>query len=253
MPSAPTQIRSPQTGQSKLLGTSATSPIDNTKRKIISVHVRKGVQILYIGGAGDKKAYPGWLPLPRAVVGPFNNVLAVKKYLDVELGALKLKEFQAGHYLGYYETYRDERIRENVVPFLKDKATPLILIGHSLGGWNGAQLSYWLNDAGYNVEMLVTLDPVGRGDLVGFTSDIYVRTPHVATKFWINIRAEASDTDFSDRVADFGEQWLIKEGPHINAQVDVNHWDARGMFTAKLPGGGSAATHVLDLIKRLTK
>lgn len=137
---------------------------------------------------------------------PVQQCIGRKKYLDAELGALKLKDFQSDHHLGYYRIYRDERIKEYVVPILKDKSTPIIIIGHSLGGWNGAQLSYWLNEAGYNVEMLVTLDPVGRGDWVGFTSDIYVRTPQVATKFWINIRAEAVDLDPSDRVADFGEQ-----------------------------------------------
>lgn len=95
-------------------------------------------------------------------------------------------------YLGYYEIYGNQNIERNILSKIPNKAAPIIVVGHSLGGWNGAHLSGLLHRAGYRVEMLITLDPVGEGTLVVATSDIYSAPPKAAAKYWINIRAETS-------------------------------------------------------------
>lgn len=190
----------------KLLGTSETSPLDHNKRKEIEVRVRKPVIVFYIGGAGDKRGYP--IPTPGDLVGPYKNIVEVSKSVADAISPLKLGHLYQSAYLGYYDIFGDANIQKNVLPAIPDKSTPLIIIGHSLGAWNGAHLSHWLSKAGYNVEVLVTLDPVGEGVLVTATSNIYSESPKAEGKIWINVKAETKKGhDFSDFIARFGEQW----------------------------------------------
>jgi thioesterase domain-containing protein len=70
------------------------------------------------------------------------------------------------------------------------KNAPIYIIGHSLGGWNGANLSRLLSVRGYAVEMLNTIDPIGEGWGVYTISNLHGQYPKPVTKFWINMRVE---------------------------------------------------------------
>ncbi|SNV34917.1 Uncharacterised protein [Chryseobacterium taklimakanense] len=120
-----------------------------------------------------------------------------------------------------------------------------------MGGWNGAHLSQILTDAGYKVKMLITLDPVGEGFLVYVGSNIYRRKPMPKADFWINLKAVPNKPDQSDSVAEFGERWNIKSGPNINNEANLNHYNAKKMFTINLSTGKSACKYLLDAVNLL--
>jgi len=233
-----------------LLGNSTTTPIDQRKRKEVTVRVRQQVAIFYVGGAGDKRKF---LPLPEFIAGPFRNILDAKKLIDNRTVTLQRQGLIIGLWRGYYELYGDDNIKKNIIAHIPKKSTPIIIIGHSLGAWNGAHLSALLIQKGYTVEMLVTLDPVGEGNIVSSSSEIYSSTPKPTAKYWINILANPKDDNFSDFIADFGEQWKITSGPHINGVVDVNHADAGIMFRTPISDGRSALDIVCKTILELTK
>jgi pimeloyl-ACP methyl ester carboxylesterase len=151
--------------------------------------------------------------------------------------------------LAYNKFLTDEDLAKNVLVEVPEKSTPVYIIGHSLGGWNGAHLSSVLTDKGYKVKMLITIDPVGQGKIVYGISTIYRRKPEPKAGFWVNIRADKiKNRDISDTVADFGEQWEITSGPDVSGRVDVNHADADVMFDKKLDGGKSARQLLADSI-----
>ena len=108
-------------------------------------------------------------------------------------------------------------------------------------------------DAGYNVVVLVTLDPVGGGTLVKIGSAIAFRpetTPKA--KVWINVHAAPKHPDSSDSVAEFGERWVIKSGPNVNVDANVNHEDAKGLLTKMLANGLTVADIVDNSIRSWT-
>ena len=89
--------------------------------------------------------------------------------------------------------------------------------------------------------MLVSLDPVGEGVLVWLGSSIHRHKPEPIADYWINVLAKPTQPDQTDDIADFGERWLIANGPQINHTEDINHYDARGMFWAKVQGSQTVA------------
>lgn len=128
-------------------------------------------------------------------------------------------DYWRGYYAGVQHCqYQDQR---PALPSGQDD--PLVIVEHSFGSWNGAHLSSTPTKTGYKVELLVTLDPVGKGAMVSSTSDTYDDTPKPTAKYWINIRAKPKDGNFSDMIGDLGEQWEIKGGPQMNYVADVNH------------------------------
>ena len=207
--------------------------------KTVPVTVRKAVAF-FIGGAGDKESY--------YFNGPFGNVAIAQNALDSELADYRGTKEYASYYLGYNEARGNKDIKTYVLANIPTKAIPVYIVGHSLGGWNGAHLSQYLSDQGYRIEMLVTLDPVGKGVLVQTFSDIHSKEPNPSSKFWINIRAQPKTPDQSDSVAEFGERWIVTNGPQVNAVAPNNHYDAIGLFTIRLPTGKSAKQHILDSI-----
>ncbi len=243
--------QTPQQAKPKttVIGRSTTTLVDNRKRAEVKVRVRKPVVMFYIGGAGDKKKY---FPGPSALMGPFKNVLDAKTHVEKRIVAERTLKLVTDYWLGYYEIYGADDIKTNVLAHIPNKTTPIFIIGHSLGGWNGAHLSRTLGNAGYNVEMLVTIDPVGEGAMVQ-NSDIYTKKPEVSAKYWLNIRAAPKNENGSDFIAEFGERWTVKEGPNLNVSLDVNHADAGIMFNRKVSGEKTAADLVADAVKRLTK
>ncbi|GLQ91559.1 hypothetical protein GCM10007901_05090 [Dyella acidisoli] len=188
----------------------------------------------FIGGAGDKESYYG--------AGPYHNIEVPKTILDNWEGGLKSKDLYISYDLGYYQIHNDSDIKKFVIDVIPTKSNPVYIVGHSLGGWNGAHLSRKLVDAGYNVQMLVTLDPVGKGFLVELFSAIPFHpetTPKA--KFWINVHATPATSDSSDDVADFGVRWVIPSGPDINVDSNTHHADAGGLFNTTAGDGKSVA------------
>jgi pimeloyl-ACP methyl ester carboxylesterase len=196
----------------------------------------------FIGGAADKESY--------YFQGPFNNVQDAQVILENSLvqnpNSLK---YYSSYYLDYSDAYDD--VLKKITSNIFDKSIPLFIIGHSLGGWNGAHLSQILTDSGYKVKMLITLDPVGKGFLVYVGSNIYATIPKPKADFWINLKAVPSKPDQSDSVAEFGERWNVKTGPNINNEADLNHYNAKKMFTIKLSTGKSVFQYLFDNVTTL--
>lgn len=242
------------------VGTSTTSPTEQTQRKEVIVatgisnrpsKTRSKIVALYVGGAADKRAFP--IPLPYKLLGPHGNALDIRRRVDTQIRTLQLEQWYSSEYIGYYEIYGDERIQKNVIAKISDNASPIVIVGHSLGGWNGAHLSGWLNAAGYRVQMLVTLDPVGEDGYLAAAADIYAGTPKVAARHWINIRAETKKSKtVSDYVADVGGQWNVTRGPHINVVVDAYHASAERMFCLPVDGTRTAEDYLFEFIRKWT-
>jgi len=230
------QIVLPSGKTATLVATHTLTPINDSQVKVVPVALPSAkVVVVLVGGAGDKKRFLG--------NGPNHNIQPAEAPLrrfvehNVELGPRKTFEVL---YLGYYEIFEDARIQANVMPSLTDLGTKVYIVGHSLGGWNGAHLSKILTDKGYDVKMLITLDPVGKSPTLELWSKIYNTLPVPAAKKWINIKAQPSHSNITDVVAWAGEKWIITSGPDINVTVDVNHAEAISMLYASLDGGESA-------------
>lgn len=126
---------------------------------------QKKVVALFIGGASDKETYYGH-PATKIIQ------LEVSDKFDDLIDAEKIKGYKS-LYLGYNEVKGEDDIKSKIVANIHDREnTAIYIIGHSLGGWNGAHLSQILTDKGYNVDLLITLDPVGTGADVKLISDI---------------------------------------------------------------------------------
>ncbi len=199
---------------------------ENVKRTVI-IPTPKAI-IFFIGGAGDKKRYLG--------AGPnYNIIYAYDEYVKRKNKDLTEKQKKliidkkSISYLGYYEVFGDINIQNNVINQIPSKHTYVYIIGHSLGGWNGAHLASKLSTDGYKIKMLITLDPVGERKIMSFFSDIYFWQPkNIQAEIWINIRCNGENYDISDFIADLGNQWEPpKEGCTYNVDTKVNHLDAK--------------------------
>ncbi|MDR9862309.1 MULTISPECIES: alpha/beta hydrolase [Pseudomonas] len=209
--------------------------------KAVPVESTKAI-VVFIGGAGDKERY--------YFSGPYENILEARKDFDERTRTLKNEGKYKSEWLGYNEVRGKQDIQRHVLSLIPYKSCPVYIVGHSLGGWNGAHLTKIMSAWGYRVQMLITLDPVGEGAFVWLGSDIYFDRPEPVAADWINIKAMPSKRDPSDGVADFGEKWLIPCGPSVNANVDTNHANALGLFTARIAGSKSASDLLLDAIMK---
>ncbi|CAI8971884.1 MULTISPECIES: hypothetical protein [Pseudomonas] len=212
--------------------------------KTVAVSVKK-IVVFFIGGAGDKEQYYQDQP-------PHHNVTAAQVLLPKKFSDAQLTKLQSV-YLSYKDVRGKKDIDKYVHRHLKgDKSIYISIVGHSLGGWNGAHLAAILKEQGYTVKSLVTLDPVGGGLGVWLISDIYATTPKPGAEYWINILAAPSKPNQSDDVADMGERWKMSSGPDINLSVDANHEDAGKMFKAVALGEQSARDLIAErMIKYL--
>ncbi len=192
----------------------------------------------FIGGASDKEPYYG-NPATEIVKEQVKD-----KFTDI-IDSENIKSYKS-YYLGYNEARGDEDIQNKIIANIPNKEnTAIYIIGHSLGGWNGAHLSQILTDKGYNVDLLITLDPVGVGSTVTYISDIYWSTPKPKTNYWIHISTFPEDYRFDDFIADFGEQWRPKTGMQINDECSCNHGSAGFMFTKSLKNTNISASDML--------
>lgn len=201
----------------------------------------KKIVLFFVGGAGDKESY--------YLTGPNNNVDEARKIFVKNMDAEGLcADLYDAHHIGYNDFVSNEGLKSSVLEKIADLTTPVYIIGHSLGGWNGAHLSMVLAEKGYRIPVLVTLDPVGKGNVVWSISNIYQNEPKPKADYWVNVRADAKDWNFSDLVADFGEQWDMTSGPSMNGRVDVNHADAWAIYIAALETGKSARDVLMESV-----
>lgn len=214
------------------------------------VPIRMQMVIFLIGGAGDKRSYMG--------SGPNNNILDVRNRILAKYEEHVQQRRLHLEYLGYYEVFGEDRIWEvlsaqemyyEIDNEIILKASEVVVIGHSLGGWNGAhfaeKIKNWRSNQkskrvhkastnGYDVKMLITLDPVGEGLTVEKFSDTYFKPAKVTIKNWINLKYDQIGYSFPDFVADLGGQWDIETGPRINEVVPVDHALTAPAMIAKL-------------------
>lgn len=213
----------------------------DVSEKTVPVESTKAI-VFFVGGAGDKERY--------YFSGPFRNVQDAQTSFNKRTLCLEEQGRYRSEWLGYNEVSGKKDIQKYVLDVIPYKSCPVYVVGHSLGGWNGAHLTKIMFDWGYKIKMLVTLDPVGKGALVWLGSDIYRATPEPVAEQWINVKATPSKPDQSDGVADFGRKWSIASGPAINAHVDVNHYNALSMFTQPIAGMKSASDMVYESIMK---
>lgn len=207
--------------------------------KLDALENRK-VVAFFIGGAGDKESYYG--------SGPHANIDRARAPFDKRIVDTGKYQYYKSYYLDYSDVCGKADIKKHIKDNIELKEMPIYIVGHSLGAWNGAHLSKILEDDGYSVKMLITLDPVGSGLLVWVGSDIYGSTPNPQADMWINVLADPKDSDQSDGVANFGERWVIKSGPDVNATMDINHYSAYGLFQNPIQNGLSAADYMFNSI-----
>lgn len=205
---------------------------------ISTTAIYKQVVTFFIGGAADKESFYGApaTEIMKDVKENFNEKLTYSQYQI--------------RYLGYNEIKGEDDIKNNVINIIPNKdGTFINLVGHSLGGWNGAHLSKILSDKGYTVDMLITLDPVGEGAAVTMISDIYFSFPKPKANYWISISTDPKNYRFDDGIADAGGQWRpAKKDPKIYHDTKFSHGQAQQMFTENIKNNISASDMLLHFI-----
>ncbi|MGQ3851530.1 alpha/beta hydrolase [Pseudomonas capsici] len=220
--------------------THTLTPVNDAVVTTVPVAEKKAV-VFFIGGAADQESY--------YFQGPFKNVNDAQAILDNKIkNAKNLLPKYTSEVKSYKHAKGSGDIQKNFIDKIPNKSCPVYIVGHSLGGWNGAHLSRILSEAGYTIKFLVTLDPVGEGLLVSLGSDIYMSEPSPVAETWINIRAKSSKPDSSDGVASFGEHWNITSCPTINKTADIHHYAANRMFIEPVDGTKSACDLIYDSI-----
>ncbi|WP_152681691.1 alpha/beta hydrolase [Chromobacterium subtsugae] len=200
------------------------------------------VVVFFIGGAGDARPFLG--------TGPHHNIQVAKDFFDKKFDLEIKKNLVRSVYLGYFDVFGGWRIKNLVKKTIPNGNVKIYIVGHSLGGWNGAHFSQKLSDVGLDVEVLITLDPVGEDCNLKLFADIYPNMPQPVAKYWVNLRYEQSYIGIAydnikkgspgeimgdispNLVADLGHKWFvglrldgnnIKRMPNINETIDVNH------------------------------
>ena len=197
-----------------LIGSGTTNTTKGSVVQLTVPSLTEAATVFFIGGAGDKTSY--------YFSGPNYNIVDAQKILNTRVNDLLIRKVYVSWYLGYYEVHSKSDIKKNVLDAIPSKTAPVYIVGHSLGAWNGAHLSRVLTDAGYNVVLLVTLDPVGGGTFVTLGSAIFHNPePNPNAKVWINVHATPKHPDQTDAVANFGDRWIIQSGPNVNLDVDA--------------------------------
>ena len=109
-------------------------------------------------------------------------------------------------------------------------AEPINLIGHSYGASTAAQLASTINAP---INQLILIDPVGRGSVGDFRSNVQTL---------ITVTANPSSPNVSDTIASIGGKGagLPVDKAGSSYSVDTNHADFGTMMAAPGPNGLSA-------------
>jgi hypothetical protein len=204
----------------------------------------------FIGGAGDKHKFAGEGPtniILEEALQPFAQKVGMTNLFnpsDIQLAEKNV-------YLGYNEIFKTDAINKNILPHLRSEGISVNIVGHSLGGWNGAHLSKILSDKGYNVDLLITLDPVGTGYAIRLFSDIYDDYPTPRYKYWINIQTDPDLYKKDDYISWLGGQWKPdKRSPTDYIVVPYHHSEVLKMFTYPITDDYTAKDFLLTFTAR---
>ena len=109
-------------------------------------------------------------------------------------------------------------------------AEPINLIGHSYGASTAAQLASTINAP---INQLILIDPVGRGSVGDFRSNVQTL---------ITVTANPSSPNLTDAIASAGGKGagLPVDKAGSSYSVDTNHNDFQGLMKAPGPNGLSA-------------
>lgn len=254
--------------------------------------------MLFVGGAADKESFLwGNVTLPfidkwphytvKKLARYFNNKLkraVTARYFDCSASTVQFSYEQSYQfeYLSYteifFESLRNIAPKQNKQITIEDDHfarirnnigdnTHVYIVGHSLGGWNCAHLSYLLSTQGIRVAGLITLDPVGTGNHdVPFSgtvikqAQIYKYDPIPVADVWFNVQAlhvsvieKKLSKVWDDWVAWAGGQWLIDQQfdsvhQQFNIITDYSHIQVNEMFNEPSAMGESASSWLLKQI-----
>lgn len=251
------------------------------------------IYVLFIGGAADKESFlwgnvnlPLKSPWPHRITYHLARRFHFRmfRYLQARwhLPSVFVRHYYRCDYLSYTEIFYREakRYHDASVPSLRlnpafirlcqniGQHTQVFIVGHSLGGWNGAHLSRILAAHGIRCRFLVTLDPVGCGNhdirIAGHLmrqAQIYHNIPAPVANKWMNIRGfhirlaeNRFSAEWENWVSWAGGQWLIKTAPPeshllVNQCTPYSHRQAENMFTCPTRLGLSAASALMQEIE----
>ena len=108
------------------------------------------------------------------------------------------------HYVQWFEHQRQRRLLE------KFPATQIVLIGHSYGASTAAKLVA----AGHQVNLLVTIDPVG-------WAPVQLAQIQQHCQQWLNFRAADTKTNFANMVARAGGWWQQAPFQFAHQHIDI--------------------------------
>ncbi|MBX9813407.1 MAG: RHS repeat-associated core domain-containing protein [Sphingomonas sp.] len=139
-----------------------------------------------------------------------------------------VKDYSAGRGSFYTHTQRAAALREILAAAANKEK--IIIIGHSWGGSAAAQIAASAERAGVSVDLLATIDPVGR------LSADDLRILDKMNGLWANISVawkNSNDKSQGDSIADWGK-WFTGETQTSHADVDEvsqsTHEDFSGML-----------------------
>jgi pimeloyl-ACP methyl ester carboxylesterase len=212
------------------------------KRTVFTKKTRPSYTV-FIGGAGDKESFIK-LPLIK-IFGPTYIMKMVEEKFQEKT---KLPD-NAAEYFGYEEA--DRNVVEKKIIERRDQNPGVLIqiVGHSYGADSAVGIASRIGSQ-YNIDLLITLDPVGyRNRLVKTESrraDDYpqkeeiIRLPRPGgIAFWVNIWAHPPSANWSDIVAKAGGQWQdeIRTLVDVFYELPVNHLSAEFMLESIDPTG----------------
>ena len=173
--------------------------------------------VLFIGGAADAR---------------FGIVRRYRQQMERELGTRNNE---------YFAHDERDRILQRIAA--QPEGTRIVLVGHSWGGDQAAQIAARLGTEGRPVDLLVTVDPVGSGLSEGF-----MRRVRSGAREWINIRATGGPWDEeSNLIARLGGRYGSLPASFATQHIEApfTHRDFERMLRHIGPSGGSAWDRVL--------
>ena len=173
---------------------------------------------LFIGGAGDFERF--------YVYGPRNFILK-----DVKIPFEKIIEAQKiSNYQSQYLSYKDLK-RDTIWNLLPNPETCIVnLVGYSFGGWNAAHFSKVLNEKHYEVNLLITLDPVGVNAQTLFKRALFGDLPQPIAKQWINITSISKKWCIDNLIAVIGGRWI----PNLQSNIVFHETNASHVEVGKM-------------------
>jgi RHS repeat-associated protein len=194
--------------------------------------IPSAVFVAFIGGAADKFPFLGQAPT-NIMLDVRNEFVA-----NLNVDTTNSNYFRANYY--GYEDVQNGTIQRDIESALKtNPQQDIYVVGHSLGGWEGASLT-----SSYPAAMLITLDPVGT--TMSYTGEVSFAEPNASADSWINILARTNKPDMSDFIAELGGRWHMDEGPSRRDTANLNHAAAADLMKFVPPAKDTSATAPRD-------